>query len=233
MMNHHYRVRFQSEEDTLYAGIEDGTDHIHAIADNGSHDFIDRTSFILREGLCGALGYISLESTLYPGKFWRHNWGVIKLHDRSDEPIEDLFEKDSCFFILNNKCRAEAVSFYSFNFPKSLITKCLWEDGETTKNELRIQPESGETCGSSENVCWVLETVTPGAQASQHQNVNHSELLSFIFPFFGTTWDTLFIGPVSAYNHTGSQVLGDWGPGFELWGPDCRAPNAALPEAGW
>ena len=183
MMNHHYRVRFQSEEDSLYAGIEDGTDHIHAIADNGSHDFIDRTSFILREGLCGALGYISLESTLYPGKFWRHNWGVIKLHDRSDEPIEDLFVKDSCFFILNNKCRAEAVSFYSFNFPKSLITKCLWEDGETTKNELRIQPESGETCGSSENVCWVLETVIPGAQASQHQNVHHSELLSFIFLF--------------------------------------------------
>ena len=163
MMNHHYRVRFQSEEDTLYAGIEDGTDHIHAIADNGSHDFIDRTSFILREGLCGALGYISLESTLYPGKFWRHNWGIIKLHDRSDEPIEDLFKEDSCFFILNNKCSAEAVSFYSFNFPKTLITKCLWEDGETTKNELRIQPESGETCGSSENVCWVLETVIPGA----------------------------------------------------------------------
>ena len=172
-MNHHYRVRFQSEEDTLYAGIEDGTDHIHAIADNGSHDFIDRTSFILREGLCGALGYISLESTLYPGKFWRHNWGIIKLHDRSDEPIEDLFKEDSCFFILNNKCSAEAVSFYSFNFPKTLITKCLWEDGETTKNELRIQPESGETCGSSENVCWVLETVIPGAQASQHQNVHH------------------------------------------------------------
>merc|ERR1712109_161250 len=39
-----HRIRFQPEEET-YAGIEEGTDHIHAIVDNGLGDFVDRTSF--------------------------------------------------------------------------------------------------------------------------------------------------------------------------------------------
>jgi len=139
-----HRIRFQPEEET-YAGIEEGTDHIHAIVDNGLGDFVDRTSFIFREGLCGTPGYISLESTLYPGKFWRHQGMDVKLHDRADD---DLFKKDSCFLIVDDKCGAGSVSFYAVNYPDHLITKC--------GNQLRIEPETGDTCGSSDNFCWVL-----------------------------------------------------------------------------
>ena len=139
-----HRIRFQPEEET-YAGIEEGTDHIHAIVDNGLGDFVDRTSFIFREGLCGTPGYISLESTLYPGKFWRHQGMDVKLHDRADD---DLFKKDSCFLIVDDKCGAGSVSFYAVNYPDLLITKC--------GNQLRIEPQTGDTCGSSDNFCWVL-----------------------------------------------------------------------------
>jgi len=139
-----HRIRFQPEEET-YAGIEEGTDHIHAIVDNGLGDFVDRTSFIFREGLCGTPGYVSLESTLYPGKFWRHQGMDVKLHDRADD---DLFKKDSCFLIVNDKCGAGSVSFYAVNYPDRLITKC--------GNQLRIEPETGDTCGSSDNFCWLL-----------------------------------------------------------------------------
>ena len=139
-----HRIRFKPEQET-YAGIEEGTDHIHAIVDNGLGDFVDRTSFIFREGLCGTPGYISLESTLYPGKFWRHQGLDVKLHDRADD---DLFKKDSCFLIVDDKCGAGSVSFYAVNYPDHLITKC--------GNQLRIEPETGDTCGSSDNFCWVL-----------------------------------------------------------------------------
>ena len=145
LIGYRYQIRFHPEEDT-YAGIEDGTDLIHAIEDSGEHDFIDRTSYIIRAGLCGAHEYVSLESTLYPGKFWRHQNSDVKLHDRINE---DLFKRDSCFLITKNKCNADSVSFYSFNYPDRLITKC--------GNQLRIEPEFGDACGSSRNVCWVLE----------------------------------------------------------------------------
>ena len=95
LIGYRYQIRFHPEEDT-YAGIEDGTDQIHAIEDSGEHDFIDRTSYIIRAGLCGAHEYVSLESPLYPGKFWRHQNSDVKLHDRINE---DLFKMDSCFLI--------------------------------------------------------------------------------------------------------------------------------------
>ena len=136
-----YQIRFQLEKDT-YAGIEDGTDQIHTIVDNGLEDFLDKTTFIIRRGLCSEPEFVSIESSLYPGKFWRHQNSDVKLHDRINE---DLFKRDSCFLITKNKCNADSVSFYSFNFPDRLITKC--------GNQLRIEPEFGDACGSSRNVC--------------------------------------------------------------------------------
>ena len=113
-------------------------------------DFLDRTSFIIREGLCSTPEYVSIESTLFPGKFWRHQDWIVKLHDKSDA---DIFQKDSCWRIIRDNCNinylAESVSFSPVNYQDKLITKC--------GNQLKLEADSGDTCGQWENVCWVLE----------------------------------------------------------------------------
>ena len=112
-MGQEYQIRFQPAEDS-FAGIEDGTDEIRVINDNGLEDFFERTDFIVREGLCEDTDYISLESKLYPGKFWRHQGFVIKLHDKSEE---NIFKLDGCFKIVKHRCSlnyvSESVSFES------------------------------------------------------------------------------------------------------------------------
>ena len=87
-----YQFRFPAEDS--FAGIEDGTDQIQTIVDDGQNDFINKTSFIIREGLCGTPEYVSIESSAFPGKFWRHTSSNVKLQDRSND---DLFMKDHCF----------------------------------------------------------------------------------------------------------------------------------------
>ena len=112
-------------------------------------DFLDKTSFIIREGLCSTPEYVSIESIMYPGKFWRHQNKIVKLHDKGDD---DLFKKDSCWKISKDNCNitnlAESVSFSSVSFQDHLITKC--------GNQLKLEVESGDTCGRWENVCWGL-----------------------------------------------------------------------------
>ena len=43
-IGHTYQIRFEPDADA-YAGIVDGTDHIQMIADDGSQDFYERTSY--------------------------------------------------------------------------------------------------------------------------------------------------------------------------------------------
>ena len=128
----------------------DGTDEIHAINDTGTEDVFAKSSFIFREGLCGNGEYISMESFLYPGKFWRHQNNILKLHERADD---DLFKEDACFKMTKHLCSlnyvSESISFYSRNFPDKLITKC--------GNQLKIESES-DSCGDPENHCWVLDS---------------------------------------------------------------------------
>ena len=144
-----YQIRFQPDED-LFAGIMDETDEIHTVNDTGLEDFFDKTSFIFREGLCGDGAYISIESALHRGMFWRHQNSILKLHKKSDD---DLFKQDACFGITKHLCSlnyiSESVSFYSRNYVDHLITKC--------GNQLKIMPETGDNCGSPENRCWVLD----------------------------------------------------------------------------
>ena len=75
---------------------------------------------------------------------------IVKLHDKRDD---DLFKKDACWKISKDNCNitnlAESVSFSSVNFQDHLITKC--------GNQLKLEVESGDTCGRWENVCWGLE----------------------------------------------------------------------------
>ena len=148
-----YQIRFQLEEDT-YAGIENGTDEIHPIVDDGLEDFHDKTSFIIREGLCSTPEYVYIESTLYPGKFWRHQEKVLKLHVKSDA---DPYPEDFCWRITKDKCNIslESVSFYAVNYQDEPLTKC--------GNQLK-QALGG--CGKRENVCWVLEKMIPGVKTT-------------------------------------------------------------------
>ena len=147
-MGQEYQIRFQPAEDS-YAGIVDGTDEIRVITDDGLEDFFDRSDFIVREGLCGDSEYISLESKLYPNKFWRHQNYIIKLHDKSDE---NIFKLDGCFKIVKHRCTlnyvSESVTFESKNFPDRYITKC--------GNQLKIQQDN-EDCGDFGNKCWVMD----------------------------------------------------------------------------
>ena len=143
-----YQFRFPAEDS--FAGIEDGTDHIQTIVDDGQNDFINKTSFIIRKGLCGTPEYVSIESSAFPGKFWRHTSSNVKLQDRRND---DLFMKDACWKISKDRCNlnqnANAVSFFSSTNQDQLITKC--------GNHLNLEADSGDSCGSSENVCWIME----------------------------------------------------------------------------
>ena len=121
----------------------DGIDELRTITDTGSGDFLDKTSFVVREGLCGDAGYISFESATYPGKFIRHAGFVLRLHDKSNS---DLYKKDSCFKISKQLCEG-SVSLYAVNFPGHLVTKC--------GDRLRLNREN-DFCGNPENRCWVL-----------------------------------------------------------------------------
>ena len=187
-IGNHYQFRFPAEDS--FAGIEDGTDQIQTIVDDGQNDFINKTSFIIREGLCGTPEYVSIESSAFPGKFWRHTSSNVKLQDRGND---DLFMKDACWRISKDNCNlnqnANAVSFYSFNYQDQLITKC--------GNHLKLEADSGNKCGSSENVCWImehkhglLETFIKSNQIDLNQCIK-GQLLIFILSTLCQLWTQL------------------------------------------
>ena len=64
-----------------------------------------------------------------------------------------MFVKDACWKISKDRCNlnqnVNAVSFFSFTHPDQLITKC--------GNHLMLEADSGDSCGSSDNVCWIME----------------------------------------------------------------------------
>ena len=143
-----YQIRFTPGENA-FAVNDKNTDLIHVMEDNGQQDFFLQTSFILREGLCGDNDYISIESKLYPGKFWRHSGYIILLHD---EDSSDIFKQDSCFKIMKHRCNnndeSQSVTFESRNYPGHFITKC--------GDQMRISTDA-DNCGSVDNKCWALD----------------------------------------------------------------------------
>ena len=148
-IGNYYHIRLPQGEGT-FAGIQEGSDQIQTIVNDGQKGFVNKTSFIIQEGLCGTPGYVSIESSAFPGKFWRHSHSNVKLQDKTDD---DLFIKDACWRISKGNCDinqlANSVSFFSFNFQDQLITKC--------GNHLKIESDSGGSCGGPENACWILE----------------------------------------------------------------------------
>merc|ERR1739838_825267 len=86
----------QSSADT-FATMQDGTDEMASFKKTESGDldeFVNKSTFFFRPGLCGESSTISIESQLYPGKFWRQQGGIIKLHEKEEN---ELFKQDSCF----------------------------------------------------------------------------------------------------------------------------------------
>ena len=106
LIGNKYQIRFQPNED-LFAGDVDGTDEIHTIEDTGLDTFLDQTEFIFRRGLCNDDEYVSIESAIWPGMFWRHQNYIVKLHDKKDD---DLFQQDSCWKIVKELCGVNSIS---------------------------------------------------------------------------------------------------------------------------
>ena len=101
--------------------------------------------------------------------------------------------KDACWRISKDNCNlnqnANAVSFYSFNYQDQLITKC--------GNHLKLEADSGNKCGSSENVCWImehkhglLETFIKSNQIDLNQCIK-GQLLIFILSTLCQLWTQL------------------------------------------
>jgi len=141
----------RSSDSDLYAGTQEGADHIRMIADDGTQDFYERTAFFLREGLCLEENFVSLESKKFPNKFWRHHNYVLKLHDKSD----GVFLLDSCFKLVPGLCNNQSISFQSKNLNMThYIAKC--------DNELKMQTKENacgnlSNSGNLSNICWTLE----------------------------------------------------------------------------
>ena len=140
-----YQIRSWMLPDS-YAGTIEGTDQLSVIQDDGEESFLDRTEFVIREGLCGDSEYISIESAQRPNMFWRHQNLIIKLHEKNDQSI---FKEDSCFRIIKDQCPGlagtQSVKFESRNFPDHFISKC----GDQIKIDQNY-------CGDSLNGCWEL-----------------------------------------------------------------------------
>jgi len=81
---------------------------------------IDFASFLFRRKLCKEEFSISIESKLFPGKFWNNQDSIIKLTDKEDT---DQFKDDSCFNVVNAGCRVGSFALQSTKFEKLFIQK--------------------------------------------------------------------------------------------------------------
>ena len=135
----------QSSVDT-FATMREGTDELtsfNATEAGDSDEFMNKTTFIFRAGLCGESSTVSIESQLYPGKFWRHQNGIIKLHEKEEN---ELFKQESCFKVNQADCSNGSFALQSVNYPGWFIHKC--------GSQLKIRKPS-ENCGDINDKCWV------------------------------------------------------------------------------
>lgn len=130
----------ESSED-MFASVKSGSDEL--ITSNSVDDTFDKETFIIRKGLCGRKSTISIESKLYPGKFWRHQSEKIKLNTKENT---DVFQQDSCFTVVRDQCGNGSFALQSVNNPDKFIQTC------GSNIELR---KRSATCGEDKTMCWV------------------------------------------------------------------------------
>ena len=158
--------RSQQSQD-MYAAVSDSRMIFMQELQEDTDDFLRRTSFIMREGLCNMKGYVSIESELFPGHFWRHQNGEVKLHARSNsvEFSSAQYNLDACWKVSNSSCPPGASMLHPI--PSSPFTQLLASPtGPVTRcfdNRLmlenRVNPNN-PCCGQNCAVCWAIEPVT-------------------------------------------------------------------------
>ena len=97
---------------------------------------MEKDVFKFGNSLCGKEKTISIESEP-PGKFWRHQDGILKLHP---DDGSDLFKQDSCWEVVKTDCKEGSFGLRSTNFPEFFI--------QMERLKLKI------TKKSTEKMCW-------------------------------------------------------------------------------
>ena len=90
---------------------------------NGDQAFINKEAVpkqfkLISPGLCGTTGTISFQSATHPNKYLRHRYFVLHEDPFSDD---DLYKKDTCFFLHKDKWFPGHDAFESVNYPRFYI----------------------------------------------------------------------------------------------------------------
>ena len=160
-------IERSQQNQEMFAAVSDSRMIFMQEVQEDTDDFLQRTSFIVREGLCNMNGYVSIESEMFPGHFWRHQNSKVKLHAKSDsfEFSSAQFNLDACWKVSNRSCPPGASMIHPIQSnpvtqllagPTGPITRCsdnlLMLDNRSDPNN----PCCGQHCA----VCWAIEPVT-------------------------------------------------------------------------
>eukprot|EP00092_Neocalanus_flemingeri_P033791 GFUD01036741.1.p1 GENE.GFUD01036741.1~~GFUD01036741.1.p1 ORF type:complete len:412 (+),score=54.04 GFUD01036741.1:154-1236(+) len=135
----------QSSADT-FPILKEGSDELTSVNSTEISDvdqFLKKATFIFRAGMCRERSTVSIESQSYPGKYWRHQNSIMKLHSKDET---NLFKEDSCFKISQGDCNDGSFTLESVNNPGYFIQKC--------DSQMKIRTEV-DNCGDVSNKCWV------------------------------------------------------------------------------